>query len=54
MTGIPGGVFVVNDGMPTQVTPGVPGGPLRQSLDCIGISDGAFRIHLMSWDRLSG
>ena len=41
MTGLPGGVFLVNDGMPTQVTSGL--NPSRHSFDSIGIIDGVTR-----------
>src|SRR5215218_640539 len=45
------GVFSTNDGMPTQ-TPW-PGGS-RQSFDCIGIIDGAFRTQLTRFSRVRG
>ena len=44
MLGRPGGVFSVNDGMPTQIP--LPTGR-RQPCDSIGIIEGAFITHLM-------
>src|SRR5271169_4647619 len=39
--------------MPTHVTPGVPGGPLRQSADCMGNRPGAFMIQRIRLARFS-
>src|SRR6476660_5743349 len=47
----PGGVFSMNDGMPTQIPS--PGGS-RQSWEDIGIIDGAFFTQLTRLSRLSG
>src|SRR4029077_15886309 len=48
----PGGVFSMNDGMPTQMLPGDGGS--RQSCDDIGIIDGASFTQLMRLLRVSG
>src|SRR3954462_13616103 len=47
----PGGVFSMNDGMPTQIPS--PGGR-RQSFDDIGIIDGASFTQLTRLSRVSG
>src|SRR3954452_17847522 len=47
---LPGGVFSVNDGMPTQV----PCGVSRQPCDDMGIIDGAFCTQLTRLERVSG
>src|SRR5436305_6250488 len=47
----PGGVFLMNDGMPTQMPS--PGG-YRQACDDIGIIDGAFCTQFTRFWRVSG
>src|SRR5215218_4312716 len=47
----PGGVFSMNDGIPTQMPS--PGGS-RQLDDCMGIIDGAFLTQLVRLSRVSG